>query len=436
MKGRSIFKHLLVAGCVLVFGNAARAAGKVLVVKPTLGPGITHTSISGAVAAATDGDAILVKSGTYNWFMVDAKSLTIVADTGASVIVTGSDYSPVPGFIISNLAATQNVVVRGIKFHCHSGAGGHLINNLGQVWIDSCELDAQYFGCLYASTAAEGLRVENCSNVVISHSMLKGASPIQSCTGIGCPTGGSQPGLRSIQSFVYFHESKAVGGFGYSACGAFNYASDGGTAVVMTDGFLFLGKSVLQGGSGGSIYPLSPFDCLVNAAKGGDGLRLFGTSPSAYAFDSQLLPGVSIPNHSLCVAFPGLPVTVFAGTFQVLPGTSPTFSGPGVLREGTIGQYQVQGTPQQLAAIAITSDPLPIFASIANGVVYVGYSFTDMQFAQISMTGIARFGVQAPVLPASVFGRQVWVQGATIVPFTNQVTLAAPSPLLLLDASL
>ena len=68
-----------------------------------------YLQISAAVAAAASGDTLLVKSGTYAAFTVDGeKSLSVVADTGASVTVDGT-------VAVKNLAATQTVLLSGLN---------------------------------------------------------------------------------------------------------------------------------------------------------------------------------------------------------------------------------------------------------------------------------------------------------------------------------
>src|SRR5690349_10730879 len=51
--------------------------------------GGNFTQIQPAVAAAGDGDAILIKAGSYAGFATGDKSISVVADTGATVVVQG-----------------------------------------------------------------------------------------------------------------------------------------------------------------------------------------------------------------------------------------------------------------------------------------------------------------------------------------------------------
>src|SRR4030095_8132474 len=69
---------------------ASQAHGGVIKVDDGGGAGIPFTQIGDAVAAAVDGDVILVKSGTYAPFTVDDKSLVIHAEQNATVSVSGT----------------------------------------------------------------------------------------------------------------------------------------------------------------------------------------------------------------------------------------------------------------------------------------------------------------------------------------------------------
>jgi len=86
------------------------SANEVHVVAPSPGPGIDFTTITAAVAAANDGDIVLVKPGTYNFTTtvatVEAKSLTLVAD--GSVVPHGIVE-------VQNLGAGDVFSIRGFS---------------------------------------------------------------------------------------------------------------------------------------------------------------------------------------------------------------------------------------------------------------------------------------------------------------------------------
>ncbi|MCP3917657.1 MAG: hypothetical protein GY711_19090 [bacterium] len=67
----------------LVLCLALPAAADVL----RVGPAQPYSEVADAVAAAVDGDLILIASGTYAGFTVDDKALWIAAHPGAHVVV-------------------------------------------------------------------------------------------------------------------------------------------------------------------------------------------------------------------------------------------------------------------------------------------------------------------------------------------------------------
>src|SRR5688572_18660193 len=82
-----------------------RAAAGVLVVDASGGG--AFTDLPAAVAAAADGDILLLKSGAYTAPTIANKALDVVADTGASVVVQGP-------FAVTDLTATRAVTITGV----------------------------------------------------------------------------------------------------------------------------------------------------------------------------------------------------------------------------------------------------------------------------------------------------------------------------------
>ncbi len=81
---RTVLARVLV---LLACAGAARAQGALLVVDAAGGPGSSFTSLADAVAAAADGDTLLVRSGAYAPFTIDGRTLIVVAAPGTSVVV-------------------------------------------------------------------------------------------------------------------------------------------------------------------------------------------------------------------------------------------------------------------------------------------------------------------------------------------------------------
>ena len=97
-----VVRFLVIASmaCVLLSTNVG--AQTVHVVDADNGPGTDATTITQGVAAATSGDILLIRDGTYDEFVtIDGKGLTLLADDGAAVAVGA--------FEILNIAADDFV---------------------------------------------------------------------------------------------------------------------------------------------------------------------------------------------------------------------------------------------------------------------------------------------------------------------------------------
>jgi hypothetical protein len=74
----------------------ASAHAEVIVVDANDGPGADFTSLSAAIAAAKNGDVLLMRSGTYDGiFSIVDKAIAIIADDGADVVVTSTALTQV-----------------------------------------------------------------------------------------------------------------------------------------------------------------------------------------------------------------------------------------------------------------------------------------------------------------------------------------------------
>src|SRR5690348_16293494 len=98
-------RHTLASFVLLLLATSARAG--VLVVDPSGGPG-TFGDDASAAAAESDGDVLLVKSGTYGGFTITNKALDLVADAGATVVVSGTVR-------VQSLATTRTFTMTGFE---------------------------------------------------------------------------------------------------------------------------------------------------------------------------------------------------------------------------------------------------------------------------------------------------------------------------------
>ena len=90
-------------------------AQDVFVVDDVAGPGVDFTSLTAAVAAAADGDVVLIKSGLFEEnVLVDGKGIALIADAGANVEIRGRVE-------FSGLAAGQTGMLADVTHRPPSG---------------------------------------------------------------------------------------------------------------------------------------------------------------------------------------------------------------------------------------------------------------------------------------------------------------------------
>ena len=180
-----------------------------------VGSGETFAQISAAVAAAQDGDTILVESGWYAPFTVDGKGLTIVAEAGATVTIGVLGLVPQRSTVRA-LTANQTVVIRGID-------GPFLLfGNAGAVRLEDCAIVGEPGDCspLGCQPATAGVEVIDSASVAITRCAVTGGAgdryvipPFDLCIGGG-------PGLRVAGSTTVLYDTSVAGGAGAGACGA------------------------------------------------------------------------------------------------------------------------------------------------------------------------------------------------------------------------
>lgn len=156
----SVLVRLTLSATLLLSGGTALCQD-VLVVDPAGGPGIDAVEIFDAVELAAPGDTILVRSGIYQAFTIDALPLSVIADTGAAVTVNGE-------IRVVNLAAGQTVLLRGLQTgtpQLHGLAG---VDNLGALRVEACEFLSEDGAIGLFGFGADGMHFWNCADVVVT----------------------------------------------------------------------------------------------------------------------------------------------------------------------------------------------------------------------------------------------------------------------------
>ncbi len=247
MRGR-----LLAFFCFVLLCSIDAFAG-VRVVAPAPGPGVDHVTIQDAVDSAAAGDIVLVKSGSYPGFTVDAKSVVISADLGHVVTVAGQ-------VVVQNIGAAQSVAISGLAIQAPSMSGQTALacaNSAGPILIENCDaLGAGFLLFVIGGCAV----VSHCAQVSITD-----------CSFALEPNSGPLDAMSIDHSNVAMYDCIAIGGNGRDSF------VTGARAVRVDAGFLLVSGSTLTGGTGAN-GTSSPIVC-TNGGNGGIGLEaVFGAT--------------------------------------------------------------------------------------------------------------------------------------------------------------
>ena len=414
----SAFRPLLLLA--LPMAPAAAWQGSVLVVDQVGGPGSQFTSIVDAVAAAVDGDVILVRPGGYQPFVVDGKALVIEGDTppGAGPSLIYTDLHPT----IRNLPVGESVVLRG--FRMDAGLAPAL-----QLEVRDCA-GSVLLEDLHLSGGGPCLTVQQCDAVVLARCTFDGKDSV--------PAGETGAGIEAAGSSLFIYECAISGGAGTD--GFFtSWPIAGEDALRIESGLLFASGTVFSGGSGGAGGGPGIFGTCSYGADGGDGLVLGAGAPTATTFDCPLQGGAGGAGFStLCLAgSSGSPLVVTSGSHTKIPGTHGTVITTSPVREGYASQLVVWGPLGNSVLLLISPAARVHYYAEFPGVLVPDLSLSTLvALGSTPPSGYLAVTFVVGDLPPGVLASGLYLQVAFVDPSMTQVTLGAPSHLLQLDQSL
>ncbi len=336
------FVTALVALLALV--AAPLCAGTIWIVDVNGGPGSDLLQIQDAVDIAVGGDTILVRSGTYLPFTIDAKPLVVSADVGAEVLFFSSN----PISFVKNIPAGQRVVLSGLgpAPAILPAAVVRLEQNDGAVWLQDCHLRGMAQG-LFGEPDIAGLSISECANVMVSD-----------CTIAGVFAGSDDAGVEIESSKVAIHDSVIVGGKGSNGAAGLVDGSPGGAGLLVHSGQVYLSGSSVTGGTGGDGGPFEVVILCGNGGPGGTALVLGDGQPQVTLRDTTLTAGPGGGADALCDPGPeGLVTEISSGSLDTLPGDARSFSMTSPVRELETITVTFTGAPGELAFGLLSSGP-------------------------------------------------------------------------------
>jgi len=413
----------------------APASAKVHIVDPS--GGSAWIEIQYALNVAVDGDTILVRSGMYQAFDIVGKAVTIVGDTGASVVVAG-------GIKVRDLQLGENVVLRNLT----------LIGDQQSALLRE-----------------NGLRVEDCLGAV----RVEGCS-IFGSVGFGFSGGSELPGrpgvFASVARDLSFHDCVIVGGKGAASWTGGPYSAGGHGAEVAGSVVSFhacqvigsmgaYGDDLGDGAPGGHglyahLEPDHPLQatrvhgagsvftgadgttdalCFV-AGSGGDGVRLEDVGTIATLLDNNYTWGLK----GSCGSFGHDGQDIFAGggaSYHAIAGGSRDVSSTAPVRElGTL-DLSFTGEAGDLGILLLSAGPshvgvLPWGGTQLISLPLIAPSIVAAKALPVGGTVSAQLPI--PNLPVGIEGMTLYTQGV-FFDLAGGLWLASPTTLVLLDQS-
>ena len=321
---------------MLTLLSIALLQSQVWIVDDAGGPGVDFTDLPQAVAAASQGDVLILRSGNYSGVLLD-RGITIHADQGATVLVAG--------LRIESVAAGEHVHVAGLTVPSFLW----IADCDGKVWIEDCRFEPP--GASSSLDVEAGVNVHGSADVVLLDTVGTGRGFALGTTALSgaSPT----PGLWTTLSSVHVVESTFEGGQGAWLDNPF-----GGPAIdidpapggLHESGELFALASTFVGGQGhGGVDPWTS-GCVP--APGAAGLTALAPAylratdlvggPGGWGGLFGACPGADGPASS------GLAPTQLQGEYVALEVPSP-------VRENGTFDLTLDGSPGVLAVVGIAA---------------------------------------------------------------------------------
>ena len=351
---------------LLVLASASRA-GNVLVVDGAGGAGFTE--IQPAVEAASEGDTILVKSGTYASFAVVNKSLSVVGDTGQVVRVDGVVR-------VHGLASGKTVVIASLHAFGIPGTGQahgvYVANDAGSVRLEDCEFTGASGDLAIRRDGWDAARVDGCADVCLIRCTLLGGMGLDGDVFSPPPyfPGLAGVGLRAVASQVSLYECHVYGGSGRNGCnGGGLDGGSGNHACLAEDSSILAMSCTLIGGSGGDAGSCA---CVGSYGGGaGNGTHLGGSGSTASMRQNTEAGGWTGDDlGGFCIQFPGFQVGArYGSVFTDFAPPARELLADLVAREGTPIHVTLSGSSQDLSVTLFLSEgaqalPIPPWEGI------------------------------------------------------------------------
>lgn len=361
------------------------------------GAGSSFTDVGAAVVASVPGDVLVVRPGLYAPFTLD-RGLSLVG--GAGVVVQG------PVFVIG-VPTTERASVVGFQ--------------ATELLVDACAgpvVVQEFYGAAHATfhasadvrlrdvpvfappsaTSTNGYDVDG-ARVEVVDSVVRGSDSN------ALPAGGGHGVLVTGGGFAHVLATSLTGGDGISSNTPFEYASGGGTALVVSGTASVpcaarLVGSALNAGNGAINWAMTS-SCEYDGAPGEGAFSYQSTV--WHSATTVVAPSFQYGIH--CILFPGIP---FGGSTHVeATPDDPLLRVDGTPTQGGLITFRVHGPPGAVAGLwlgrslrVVATPPTQVESLVTNDRFFV--------LGTISASGVLQRNLVVPAyLPDGfVFGAQ------------------------------
>lgn len=428
------FAHFQLAAAILS-APAALGQASTWVVDDTGGPGVDFTALSAAIAAAQDGDTLLVRTGRYGFsgsHVIDGKGLRIVVDAGHGMELLNT-------LTVQNLAAGQELLLRGMRISPGSPTSATnqaliLRQNQGRVWIEDCSFSGA--ASLTPVVAPAAVAIEDCASVSFARTRVH-AAPVQGSTDV------AHDALAVLGSSVSLHDCTLVGMGGNGAdigpC-CFDGGGGGAGARVAQGSFLHAAGTSFVGGDGGTGSG-GTSACVAGAGgSGGDGgsaLVVDGGS-QAWVLDSTFSHGFGGgPGGPACPAGQSGAAQLVQGgsTLTSLAGVARSYRTTTPVREGQAFTATYEAPAGEFAFLDVSTSQGFLFLSAFSGVLLPGGAVQTFFSGVVPAAGVLQTTSTIQELGPGVASAVLYEQ-AVFFNLSQGIWIAAPSAVVMLDAAL
>lgn len=409
-----------VAAALAAAGPAA-AANQVFVVGPAPGPGIDFTEVQSAIAAAGDGDIVLLKDVADVSVAIDGKGITLARHPASGAV-------DLLRLSIRNTSASQVVQVHGIHFQW---SGSAVEDCAGPVLLQDSLFGNPSFS-FPQPLPPPMLAIVNSPRAALIRSVVRGESNL--------PTAAlAAPGtaLRIVASSVAVYRGELRGADAADFESLYpNFLSvpvPGAAGVELVSGTLFAGGVVIRGGAGGAGGLVVPISQCYSSQSGGAGI-LVGGAVTLLGADVAGGPKGDASGGCPDEGVSGAATAVLSGSVVTIPEPLRSISATGPVAVGTSTLVQVLGVPGEPAFLLKSPFLGAQYVPQMKGLLLPAPPWVFVPIGTLPPSGTLSFSAAIPAgsLPAGIEGLVEYVQLA--VPGANGTgVLSSPTALVIVQ---